>query len=84
MRVDAVRHLRGDIYEIRVRGDHVSYRLLFSAEGRYRQVLLSLVLIEKKSQKTPAQAINLAEDRLKDWRARGSSKLTRTNGKRDV
>jgi phage-related protein len=36
-------------------------------------VLLSLSAFVKKSQKTPRSEIELAEKRLKDWRARGAS-----------
>lgn len=33
------RHLRGDIYEVRVDGDRQSYRVLFAAEGSRGQIL---------------------------------------------
>jgi phage-related protein len=65
------RHLRGDIYEVRADGEHASYRILFATEGRRGQVLLALVGFAKKSQKTPAQTIRLAQTRLTDWRRRG-------------
>src|SRR5262249_55860244 len=39
----AAKHLRGDIYEIRADAATRSFRILFSAEGRFSQVLLSLV-----------------------------------------
>ncbi|HEX3474472.1 MAG TPA: hypothetical protein VHT91_05490 [Kofleriaceae bacterium] len=38
----AARHLRGDIYEVRADAATRSFRLLFSCEGKYSQVLLSL------------------------------------------
>jgi len=33
-------------------------------------MLLGLVAFSKKTQKTPGRQIDLAEDRLKDWRSR--------------
>jgi len=69
--LEAGRHLRGDIYELRVDGDKQAYRLLFATEGRRSQVLLALEAFSKKTQKTPAVKINLAARRLTDWRARG-------------
>lgn len=66
----AARHLRGDIYEVRADAATRSFRLLFSCEGKYSQVLLSLSVYEKRTQKAPTQEIDLAEKRLKDWRKR--------------
>jgi phage-related protein len=65
-----VNHLKKDIWQIEIDGDRVIYRLLFAEEGRYGQVLLALVLLNKKTQKTPPRSIDLAERRLGDWRAR--------------
>lgn len=65
------RHLRGDIWEVRATGENRIYRILFAPEGRFGEVLLSLEGFAKKTQKTPAAAIDLAEQRLRDWRARG-------------
>mgnify|MGYP003410273084 FL=1 len=73
LRRHTVRHLQGEIYEIRVSGRRGEYRLLFAAEGRQRQILLSLHLFEKKTMATPKRMIDLAEDRLADWRRRGRS-----------
>ena len=67
----AARHLQNDIWEVRVDGDHQTFRVLFAPEGRSGQILLALVGFSKKTQKTPPQTIKLAETRLKDWRARG-------------
>ncbi len=67
----AARHLRGDIYEVRADARTRSFRLLFSTEGRYGQVLLSLSGFEKRTQRTPPRELKLAEDRLTDWRQRG-------------
>jgi phage-related protein len=69
----AARHLRRDIYEVRTDAATRSFRLLFSCEGKYRQVLLSLSVYEKRSRKAPTQEIELAEKRLKDWRARAKN-----------
>jgi len=66
----AARHVRGEIYEVRADGDRVSYRILFSTEGRRGQVLLALEAFGKKTQKIPPDAIVLAERRLRDWRTR--------------
>ena len=60
----AARHLQGDIYEVRAEAKTRSFRLLFSAEGRYSHVLLSLSAFEKRTQKTPPSEIDLAESRL--------------------
>lgn len=66
----AARHLRGEIHEVRAEGADVIYRLLFVTEGRYSQVLLALAFFVKKTQRTPPAQINLAEQRLADWRSR--------------
>jgi phage-related protein len=68
------RHLRGGIYEVRVAGDGAAYRVLFATEGRPAQILLALEAFEKKTQKTPARMIQLAERRLRDWRSRAISR----------
>jgi phage-related protein len=69
----AARHLCGDIYEVRSDSASRSFRLLFATEGRYSQVLLSLSAFEKRTQRTPPSEIEVAEDRLKDWRRRGTA-----------
>ena len=66
----ASRHLRGDIYEVRAYGEDRSFRVLFAAEGRFGQVLLSLEVFAKTTQKTPPAKLRLAEMRLRDWRHR--------------
>jgi phage-related protein len=73
----AAKHLRGDVYEVRADAATRSFRLLFSAEGRYGHVLLSLSGFMKKTQKTPRRELELAESRLRDWRARGEAKRRR-------
>ena len=67
----AARHLRGDIYEVRVRGPIHAWRVLFSAEGSRHHVLLAHSAFEKKTQKRPDRELELAERRLRDWRSRG-------------
>ena len=67
----AARHLRGDIYEVRASGDRQAFRVLFANEGRRGQILLALEAFSKKTQRTPAPQMELAERRLADWRARG-------------
>jgi phage-related protein len=69
----AARHLRGEIYEVRAESSNQSFRVLFAAEGRFKQVLLSVVAFSKKTQRTPPQMIQLAEGRLKEWRRRSKN-----------
>jgi phage-related protein len=70
----AARHLDGDIWEVRVDGDRVIYRILFAEEGSRGQILLALDGFNKKTQKTPRATIELAKRRLTDWRQRGQQK----------
>lgn len=68
--VAASKPVQGEIREIDADGeDHTGYRLLFAVDGYQRQMLLGLVLFNKKTQKTPKRYIDLAEERLKRWRA---------------
>jgi phage-related protein len=67
----AARHLVGEIYEVRADGSRQTYRVLFTTEGRRGQVLLALEGFSKKTQRTPATQITLAQRRLTDWRGRG-------------
>jgi phage-related protein len=69
--LQAGRHLRGEIYEVRADGDRHAFRLLFAQETKF--ILLSLSGFAKKSRKTPPEEIVRAEARLKDWRSRGRS-----------
>jgi phage-related protein len=64
------RHLRGDLWEVRAEGISQSFRILFAPEGRFGQVLLALEAFSKKTQKTPLAKLELAEARLREWRAR--------------
>ena len=68
------RHLRRDIYEVRATHNTKAYRILFACEGRFHHILLSLEGFHKKTQRTPENAIKLAEQRLADWRRRGKAK----------
>jgi phage-related protein len=70
----AARHLDGDIWEVRVDGDRVIYRILLAEEGSRGQILLGLDGFKKKTQKTPPATIELAKRRLADWRRRGDQK----------
>jgi phage-related protein len=65
----AARHLRGEVYEVRAEAERQAFRILFAQETSF--ILLSLSGFPKKSQKTPANEIALAESRLADWRRRG-------------
>ena len=63
--------IRGDIRQIEADGpDGTTYRLLFAQDGHVGQILLAVVLFEKRTQKTPDRQIELAEVRLEDWRRR--------------
>lgn len=65
----AARHLQGELYEVRADGDRVIYRVLFALDGAGDEILLALVSFKKKTQKTPASEIRLADRRLKAWRS---------------
>lgn len=74
--MSAARHVRGEIYEVRALGDRTTYRILFAQEGKREQVLLALEGFAKKTQRTPARSLSLAERRLADWRRRARSYRT--------
>jgi len=78
----AARHLRNDIWEVRIQGENRIFRVLFSPEGRFKQVLLALEGFTKKTQKTPPNTITLAERRLADWRRRGQLAKSKTESSR--
>lgn len=69
----ASRHLVEDLYEVEAHGIDHSYRLLFSSEGKKGRVLLAVVLLDKKTQKTPKAVLRLATHRRDEWRKRGAS-----------
>jgi phage-related protein len=77
----AARHLKGDIYEVRADADRVIYRILFATEGRFSQILLALEGFKKKTQKTPATTIRLAEGRLAKWRSRTATVTRRPSAR---
>ncbi|MFZ3042102.1 MAG: type II toxin-antitoxin system RelE/ParE family toxin [Thiobacillus sp.] len=64
-----VRHLEGDIWEVRIRLDNTIARVLFTLEG-------SMMLLQhgfiKKQQATPKPDLNLAKNRLKQREANRS------------
>jgi phage-related protein len=67
--LDRARHLRGEIYEVRVDADRRSFRILFAQETKF--ILLALSAVAKTTMKTPPAQVVLAEKRLADWRERG-------------
>jgi phage-related protein len=71
--LEAARHVRGDIYEVRISHDKAQYRVLFSNEGAKGRILLALEGFAKKTRRTPPHLIDLALDRLRDWRERGEA-----------
>ncbi len=77
----AARRLDGEIWEVRVDGDRVIYRILFAEEGSRGQILLALDGFNKKTQKTPRSTIDLAKRRLADWRKRGDQKRIARGGR---
>lgn len=74
----AARHVRNDIYEVRIAGQRSSFRLLFASEGKRNHVFLVLVGFTKKTQKTPIHQIDLAQQRLNNWRNHGIQVRQRT------
>jgi phage-related protein len=68
--LEAARHVRGEIYEVRASGNKRTLRVLFASEGR--RIFLALESFAKKTPKTPPGKIRLAERRLKDWRSRAT------------
>jgi phage-related protein len=76
----AARHLEGDLWEVRARGDRAAYRVLFAEEGARGRVLLALEGYNKKTQTAPRPTIELAKQRLSDWRRRGAEQSGRARG----
>lgn len=65
LEADERKHIRGKIWEFRVSGpDGIARALHASLKG---ETLLVLHIFEKKTQKTPDDAIRLAEKRLKEY-----------------
>lgn len=73
--LEAARHLRGDMYEVRAEGNKQAFRVLFAQEGKKGRILLALEAISKKTQKTPDKTIQLCERRLASWRRLGQEGL---------
>jgi len=69
--ITAVKHIEGELYEVKAEGERQTFRVLFAQEGEHEQVLLALVGLSRKQQKLPRDAIELAKRRLRDWRSRG-------------
>jgi phage-related protein len=69
----AAKHVAGPIYEVIADTKDKWFRVLFATEAGRSQVLLALEAFEKKTNKTPPAAIDLARRRLADWRARGTA-----------
>lgn len=72
--LSAAKHLRGEVYEVIADTKDHWIRILFAAQGRYSQVLLSLSAFAKKTNTTPKTELDLAEARLKSWKSRGKAK----------
>ncbi len=68
--LSAAKHVEGEIYEAKADSDRRTFRILFAQEGIHDQVLLALEGFTKKQQRLPRQKIQLAQRRLRDWRAR--------------
>lgn len=69
--LEAARHVRGDIYEVRAPVANATIRILFAVEGARGLILLALEAFAKTTRETPPQSVRLAERRLASWRARG-------------
>ena len=64
MREPLVKHLRGSLWEIRMRGRDGISRALYVTASRQRVVVVRVFV--KKTQKTPAQEIELALRRARE------------------
>jgi hypothetical protein len=69
--VSAARAIVRPIYEVRVDGLDLTFRVLFAPVGHWKRVFLTLDAFAKKSQKTPLDDIRTAKQRLHDWNSRG-------------
>lgn len=63
-----VSHVRGKIWEVRVEHDRVQRRLLYFPATERKFVMLHG--FAKKTQKTPAKEIEVAEQRMRDYMTR--------------
>jgi phage-related protein len=67
--IRGTKQIEDEIRQIEAEGEHgVTYRLLFAVDGHIGQILVGLVLLNKKTQQTPRAAIDLAQSRLRTWR----------------
>jgi phage-related protein len=80
----AARHLDGDIWEVRVDGDRVIYRILFAEEGSRGQILLALDGFNKKTQKTPRLRSSSRRDVLRIGGGVGIRSALRAAGARCI
>ncbi len=62
------RHLRGKLWELRVAAGRQDYRILYAALIGQRFIVLHA--FSKKTAKTPAREMEIAERRLADYQAR--------------
>jgi hypothetical protein len=70
----AARHLDGEIWEVRVDGDRVIYRILFAEEGSRSQILLALEgSTRRRRRRLPRQS----SWRSGDWRT-GAGEVIRS------
>lgn len=70
LRMPHARHLHGKLWELRIDTRPSSYRVLYAAVVERKFVLLHI--FAKKSEKTPASEIEIAEHRLADYLARSA------------
>ena len=62
------KHLRVEgLWELRLKVDRRSFRLLYSREGGTKFVMVALHFVPKKSQKLPRHTFETARKRLKSW-----------------
>lgn len=64
-RGDKLRHLEGELWELRFRGDRVSFRFIYFVQPGKRIVVLHCFL--KKTQKTPKRELEVAWHRFDDY-----------------
>jgi len=64
-----VAHVEGSIWELRLHGQDVIYRLLY-ADLSSQCVLLGLAFFNKKTQKLPETVKRIARERLRDYQSR--------------
>ena len=60
-----VKHLRGKLWELRIRAGRSAYRIIYFAYVGQRFILLHGFL--KKTQKTPRRELEIAERRMSDF-----------------